>query len=53
MPYKEGMRDGDTLWTYQFDSWSAVDDDKSKELVILFDQKNVVKAYRYASNMDE
>ncbi len=53
LPWKEGMRNGDPIWTYQFDSWSAVGDAKSKELVILFDQKNVVKAYRYASNMDE
>jgi hypothetical protein len=53
LPWKEGMRDGDPLWTYQFDSYNAVGDDKSKELVILFDQKNVVKAYRYASNMDD
>ncbi len=53
LPYKEGIRDGDSIWTYQFDSWSAGGDAKSKELVILFDQKNVVKAYRYASNMDE
>lgn len=53
LPYIEGMRNGDPMWTYQFDSYNAVGDDKSKELVILFDQKNIVKAYRYASNMDE
>ncbi len=53
LPYIEGMRNGDPMWTFQFDSWSAVGDDKSKELVILFGQNNVVKAYRYASNLDE
>lgn len=50
--YKEGVRNGDSLWTYQFDTYNSIGKDKSKELVILFDQKNVVKAYRYASNMD-
>ncbi len=53
LPYIEGMRNGDPMWTFQFDSWSAVGDDKSKELVLLFGQNNVVKAYRYASNMDD
>ncbi len=53
LPYTEGMHNGDPKWTYQFDSWSAVGDAKSKELVLLFGQNNVVKAYRYASNMDD
>ncbi len=50
--FKEGMRNGDAMWTYQFDTYSAVGEDKSKELVILFDKNNLVKAYRYASNID-
>ncbi len=52
MAYKEGVRSGDAMWTYQFDTFNPIGNDKSKELVILFDQQNVVKAYRYASNMD-
>ena len=51
--FKEGARNGDTMWTYQFDTWQAIGKDKSKELVILFDQTNIVKAFRYASNMDD
>ena len=50
--YKEGLRSGETMWTYQFDTYNAVGKDMSRELVILFDKDNVVKAYRYASNMD-
>lgn len=49
---KEGMRNGEPMWTYQFDTYNAFGKDKSKELVILFDKSNVVRAYRYASNMD-
>ena len=49
---KEGVRNGNPMWTYQFDTWQSIGDDKSKELVILFDKKNIVRAYRYASNMD-
>ena len=50
--FKEGVRNGNPMWTYQFDLWHSLGDDESKELVILFDDKNVVQAYRYASNMD-
>ncbi len=52
MAYKEGIRSGDSMWTYQFDAYTPIGKARSKELVILFDQQNVVKAYRYASNMD-
>ena len=50
--FKEGVRNGTPMWTYQFDMWHSLGDDESKELVILFDDKNIVRAYRYASNMD-
>ncbi len=50
--FKEGMRNGDAMWTYQFDTYTAIGEDKSKELVILFDQDLIVKGYRYASNID-
>jgi len=50
--YKEGVRNGNPMWTYQFDTWQSIGKDKSKELVILFDKENIVRAYRYASNMD-
>ena len=46
-PFKKGIERGQTMWTYQFDQWNAVGPAKSKDLVILFDQNNIVKAYRY------
>ena len=50
VPFKEGTENGYTMWTYQIDKWQALGDVKSKALVILFDDKNKVKAYRYESN---
>jgi hypothetical protein len=52
--FKEGVRNGNSMWTYQFDTYNSlgIGKDNSKELTILFDENNVVKAYRYASNMD-
>ena len=52
-PPKEGVRDGDVLWTYQFDTFNPVGKDHSKELVILIDSAGVVKAYRFSSNMEQ
>ena len=50
--FKEGLRSGDPMWTYQFDLWHSIGREHSKELVILFDQNHVVQAYRHASKMD-
>ena len=49
MPFKEGDENGYTMWTYQIDKWN-LGEVESKGLVILFDDKNKVKAYRYESN---
>ena len=50
VPYKEGTENNHTMWTYQLDTWQAIGEGKSKGLVILFDDKNIVKAYRYESS---
>ena len=49
-PYKEGVENGRVMWTYQFDQWNALGPAKSKDLVILFDENNIVRAYRYTSS---
>jgi hypothetical protein len=50
VPFKEGTENNHTMWTYQRDTWQAIGEGQSKGLVILFDDKNIVKAYRYESN---
>ncbi|MFQ5482257.1 MAG: outer membrane protein assembly factor BamE [Nitrospinaceae bacterium] len=49
MPYKEGMQNGQAMWTYQFDKY-MLGDTESKDLVILFDDQGLVKAFRFTSN---
>lgn len=51
LPFKEGNENGHLMWTYQFDKYVA-GSTQSKDLVILFDDKNIVKAYRYTSNIE-
>jgi len=49
-PFKKGIENGQVMWTYQFDQWNAIGPAESKDLVILFDNKNIVKAYRYTTS---
>ena len=50
LPFKEGIEDGQVMWTYQFDQWNIFEPVESKDLVILFDEKNIVRAYRYTTS---
>ena len=49
IPFKEGTQNGMAMWTYQFDQYSAIGPDNSKDLVILFDKKDTVNSYRFTS----
>ena len=49
-PFKKGIESGQVMWTYQFDKWNPLGPTDSKDLVILFDKKNIVKAYRYTTS---
>ena len=49
-PFKKGIENGQVMWTYQFDQWIALGPAHSKDLVILFDKENIVKAYRYTTS---
>ena len=53
VPFKEGIENTHTMWTYQFDKYNVFTKAKSKDLVILFDKNNIVKAYRFTSSIDE
>ena len=48
-PFKEGIENELTMWTYQFDQYNALGSTSSKDLVILFDKKNIVNSYRFTS----
>jgi hypothetical protein len=50
VPFKEGTENNYTMWIYQTDTWQVIGEGQSKGLVILFDEKNIVKAHRYESN---
>ena len=53
VPFKEGIENKHTMWTYQFDKYNVFTEAQSKDLVILFDENNIVKAYRFTSSINE
>lgn len=53
VPFKEGNENGHTIWTYQFEKVKVVGEPESRDLVIMFDESQVVKAYRYTSSLSE
>ena len=52
-PFKEGIENELAMWTYQFDQYNALGSTSSKDLVILFDKKNIVNSYRFTSTRPE
>ncbi|MGP0565225.1 MULTISPECIES: hypothetical protein [unclassified Nitrospina] len=52
-PHSTGLQNGLMMWTYQYDRYSTFGKDCSKELVVLFDANEKVKAYRYSTNIEE
>ncbi|MFQ5443741.1 MAG: hypothetical protein ACE5EK_03895 [Nitrospinales bacterium] len=53
LPFKEGTENGNVMWTYQYDKKYVGGDSFSKDLVILFDERDRVKAFRYTNNFPE
>jgi S1-C subfamily serine protease len=51
-PFKKGMHEGYIMWTYQFDKWDLLGSVQSKDLIILFDENNIVRAHRYTGTGD-
>ena len=50
LPFKKGIENGQTMWIYEFDEWNILGPAESKDLVILFDEKNIVSAHRYTTS---
>ncbi len=49
-PYKRGMQNGNSIWTYEYDQYRALGEKSSKDLAIVFDNKGVVKSHQVMSS---
>ena len=50
LPFKEGEQNGKATWTYQHNQYSAFDEGRYEDLVILFNKGAIVESYRYTSS---
>jgi len=46
-PWRTGVEDGDTTWTYGHYKYKLFGSAQTKDLVIRFDEQNVVSSYMY------
>jgi outer membrane protein assembly factor BamE (lipoprotein component of BamABCDE complex) len=49
-PFKKGIQNGNPIWVYEYDQYRVIGKDASRDLVIVFDSKGVVKSYQIMSS---
>lgn len=48
-PWRVGVEDGDPTWTYALYRYSAFGPEKTRDLLVRFDQRGVVRSYTFNS----
>ena len=51
-PWRIGIQDGIVMWTYGRYTYRAIGQTDTKDLVIKFDNKNIVKSYTFNETVD-
>ena len=46
-PFKTGIQNGQPIWIYEDHRYSAIGNDKSKDLIIIFGQDGLVKSHQF------
>lgn len=49
-PFKTGIQNGDPMWTYEYNEYHSLGQDFSKDLIVVFDNRGVVKSHQLMSN---
>jgi outer membrane protein assembly factor BamE (lipoprotein component of BamABCDE complex) len=49
-PFKMGTQNGLLVWVYEYNLYHSIKDDKSKNLVVLFDSNGVVQSHQFMSS---
>jgi len=53
LPYRRGIEDGDSTWTYVHYRYKLFGEQaRTRDLFVRFDENGRVKSYTYSSNMD-
>ncbi|MFQ5716276.1 MAG: outer membrane protein assembly factor BamE [Nitrospinales bacterium] len=48
-PFRTGIENGKTVWIYEFNTYSAVGEDTSKDLIFVFDKNGYVESHQSMS----
>jgi hypothetical protein len=49
-PFRTGIENGNPIWVYEYNEYHAIGRDLSKDLIVVFDDKGVVKSYQLMSS---
>ncbi len=49
-PFKTGIQNGQPVWVYEYNSYDPVNNDKSKDLIIIFGPNGVVQSHQFMSS---
>lgn len=49
-PFKTGVQNGNPVWTYEYDEYRAIGQDNTKDLVVVFDDRGIVKSHQLMAN---
>ncbi len=52
-PFKKGVQNGHTVWTYEYNYVNAFGSDVIKDMIIVFGQNGVVKSHQLMTNTPE
>ena len=52
-PFKKGIQNGYPVWTYEYNYYNSLGNDITKDIVIVFDSKAVVKSRQMMTNRPE
>lgn len=52
-PFKKGVQNGDTVWTYEYNYVNSFGTDIVKDMIIVFEKNGVVKSHQLMTNTPE
>ena len=52
-PFKKGIQNGYPVWTYEYNFYNSLGEDITKDMVIVFNHRGVVKSHQMMTNQPE
>ena len=49
-PFKTGIQNGQPIWVYEYNYYSIIREETSKDLIIIFSHDGIVQSYQFMSS---